>query len=135
MRKDGRDKYYKLYRPKYRRRHRLDIRTYNRKYGFLIKKRIVEKLGGKCAKCRTTDIRLLQVNHKNGNGTRELRRLGSHDFYRLILSGKRATNDLELRCANCNLLYEYETGRRWCPVEERGCLAQPITLHESGGPA
>jgi len=61
--------------------------------------------------CGETDRRVLQVNHLNGGGAKELRS-GSlrAQFYRAILDGKRA--DVDLRCANCNIRYEYERGAR-----------------------
>ncbi len=77
------------------------------------RKKLIELLGGKCVSCGITDIRILQINHKNHNGNKERQTwkdIGR--FYRAILSGKRMKNDLEIRCANCNIIYEYESGKR-----------------------
>ena len=56
-------------------------------------KRRVLELGGKCVNCGETDIRVLQINHING----------------------RDNPEVDVRCANCNILYEYERGnlREW----------------------
>lgn len=77
-------------------------------------------LGGRlCKKCGLTDIRLLTVNHKNGGGTRHHKRLGSR--FEIVLledlrNGKEKKDDYDVLCANCQVLYEYETGRRCVPI-------------------
>jgi hypothetical protein len=71
---------------------------------------VIAMLGGKCVSCQETNPRVLQVNHKNGGGLKELR--GQLNFYTNILAGRRKIDDLDLRCANCNILYEYECGRK-----------------------
>ncbi len=80
---------------------------------------VIKLLGNKCAKCGITDWRVLQINHINGGGTAEFRKRGN--YYGLItgiLNGNRATTDLELRCANCNILYEFERGTRYALIDE-----------------
>ncbi len=66
----------------------------------------IEKLGGKCVKCGNSDLRVLQLNHvterKNFNGSA---------VFSGILNG--TVTDRDVRCANCNLIYEYERGRRF----------------------
>jgi len=71
-------------------------------------------MGGRCVGCKISDPRVLQLNHKNGGGTKERKGegWGGAQLVRAILHGSRAVDDLELRCANCNVLYEYEVGRR-----------------------
>lgn len=71
------------------------------------RRKVIELLGGKCVRCGCTDWRVLQVNHINGKGSQERRKKGSWGIYREILNGKRSIDDLDLRCANCNILYEY----------------------------
>lgn len=83
----------------------------NRRYSAKRHRRIVALFGGACVSCGTTDWRVLQVNHINGNGRLEAKGTGAN-FHLRILRGERATDDLDLRCANCNILYEYELGRR-----------------------
>lgn len=78
-----------------------------------VKSRAFLILGGKCACCGNDDIRVLQVNHKNGGGTQEKRH--GAEMYKAIIDGIRLTDDLDLRCANCNLIYEYERGKRSLP--------------------
>jgi hypothetical protein len=71
-------------------------------------------LGGKCTVCGITDMRVLQINHTNGGGVQE-KRFGM-DMYSAIVKGTRTTDDLDVRCANHNLLYEYERGKRRLPT-------------------
>jgi len=73
-------------------------------------KRVIQKLGGKCARCGKTDWRILQINHINGNGRKERARLGKK-IYTNILKGK-DMDKYNLLCANCNILYEYDRGKR-----------------------
>ena len=53
------------------------------------------------------NIKLLEVNHLNGRTIEE--RLTSHRIYEAIVKGVRKTNDLDIRCKMCNLLYYIET--------------------------
>lgn len=76
--------------------------------------KVLAMLGGKCCRCGEDDPRVLQINHLKGGGTQERKRAGLSGFsiIRDILMGRRGLDDLDLRCANCNIIYEYEVGRR-----------------------
>jgi len=76
----------------------------------------IQKLGGKCVICGITDLRLLTINHKDGRNYRTTIDKGDAFYYR-ILNGKRARGDLEVRCYNHNILYEFEQGYRKVPTE------------------
>lgn len=75
--------------------------------------RAVLKLGGACSACGCDDLRVLQLNHVNGEGA--LKKGGKRcrrAKYRQcldILAGK-STPFLDVLCANCNLLHEYARG-------------------------
>lgn len=66
-------------------------------------------LGGECTSCGCDDLRVLEVNHINEKHSRVLRQKELHE----AIDGK--SENLEVRCANCNILYEYEVGRRVLP--------------------
>lgn len=71
----------------------------------------VMKMGGKCRACGCADARVLCLNHVNGQdkpGRREVTKLKTQDCLR-ILAGE-AVPHLEVLCANCNHLHEYERG-------------------------
>jgi hypothetical protein len=73
--------------------------------------RVLRLFGNKCIGCGIEDARVLQVNHKNGqNGVS--RKESGIGLYYSIVNGSRKIDDLELRCANCNIIYEYERGQR-----------------------
>lgn len=76
-----------------------------------IRKRLIQKLGGKCSRCGIEDWRILQINHINGGGYKEYSSKGCKKIYKEILNGERE-GEFNLLCANCNILYEYEKGRR-----------------------
>lgn len=64
-----------------------------------------------CKICKITDLRVLTINHINGNGTKNGEH-GNITFLNKIINGKRAINDLDIRCHNHNILYEFERGTR-----------------------
>lgn len=75
------------------------------------RKQILDFLGGKCKRCGITDIRVLQIDHVNGNGYKEKKQLGlssgnTHSYYRHI----RDVNGVgyQILCANCNWIKRYE---------------------------
>jgi predicted RNA-binding Zn-ribbon protein involved in translation (DUF1610 family) len=62
----------------------------------------------KCVRCGCDDQRLIEINHKNGGGGKELRG-NSHKFYISIARLKRTTDDLELLCRVCNAAHFLES--------------------------
>ncbi len=72
-----------------------------------VRRDVINLFGGRCSNCGITDIRLLQINHRLGGGTKDL----GHSplkAYSDIAKGKRDKSEFDVRCANCNILYEYE---------------------------
>lgn len=80
-----------------------------------IKISALQKVSGckkpKCCVCGNSDIRVLVINHINGGGREEHRKNAPLAFRKKIISGERAVDDLDVRCQNCNIIYEYERGR------------------------
>jgi hypothetical protein len=77
-----------------------------------------------CCKCGDSDIRSLTVNHINGGGRKELAADRTRLFRKAVLSGARSVHDLDVRCFNCNIIYEYERGRRRLPDNWEEILAE-----------
>jgi hypothetical protein len=82
-----------------------------------LKAKVIELLGGKCVVCHSRDLRILTINHKKGHGKKETDLSGGRGqvFYRQILRGERSKEDLEVRCFNHNIIYDYEQGLKRCP--------------------
>jgi len=55
-----------------------------------------------CVRCGCDDIRLLEINHKNGGGRKESGQGKQSTFCGDILHGRREVDDLELLCRVCN---------------------------------
>jgi len=62
-----------------------------------------------CIRCGCNNVRLLEINHKNGGGHKELQGgKMKHKFYQGILDGTRKVDDLELLCRVCNARHYLE---------------------------
>lgn len=93
--------------------HKEAMKEAMKEYYAKIRRAVINLLGGCCANCGITDHRVLQINHINGDARKDYEKYnGRQKFYKAIFCGKRPTNDLNLLCANCNILYDYDTGRR-----------------------
>jgi len=83
------------------RKHRKNRRNRTRK----LRKKVLEKLGGKCIYCGCDNFIALEINHKNNDGGIERRKYCHKSFYYAILNGSREITDLELTCRICNAYY------------------------------
>lgn len=92
MRKQGRDT---------ARRHPETQLKRNRK----IRLRAIAILGDKCVRCGFSDERALQVDHVDGGGNKERRRIGTTRVYYLVLKD---SSPYQLLCANCNWIKKVE---------------------------
>lgn len=75
-----------------------------------VRLKAIQRLGGKCVGCGVTDIRVLQLNHVNGEGkVRGSGRVsaGYSDCVKVLLGH---LMPLDVRCANCNIIHEYDRG-------------------------
>jgi len=105
-----------------------EIKLRRRKAYAAKKRHAHEKVGEiSCVRCGCTDDRFLQINHKEGGGGKELRRMNGGDrMINEILAGRRKVDDLELTCAPCNAIHHFERVYglqawiiKWCPTEDR----------------
>lgn len=63
----------------------------------------------RCAECGCDDERLLEINHKDGGGGKEIRETTSQKFYRDIARLVRPCDDLNLLCRVCNAAHYLES--------------------------
>jgi len=71
------------------------------------KNEIIKYLGGKCSKCGTKDIRVLEINHKDRSKKKRPPKLHYTMGNRLREWSKNIDN-LELLCANCHRIHTWE---------------------------
>ena len=90
--------------------HNAHARERNRNYRYQMRLAIITKLGGKCARCRLVDARILQLDHKNGGGITEKRRLGFFAMNRkvLVMPLDECRVRYQLLCPNCNWIKRRE---------------------------
>jgi hypothetical protein len=72
------------------------------------RKKMIQKLGGRCMRCGYDDWRALQIDHVLGGGTKELRVMGGNKrkYYQEVLLNN--NGKYQLLCANCNWIKRYE---------------------------
>lgn len=102
----------KAYKKKYNEENKDRIKIYYLNRNKERRKKILDIISGGnpvCVRCGCDDIRLLEINHKNGGGTKETNKgRNASQFWNDIRSGKRKTNDLELLCKICNAEHALE---------------------------
>ena len=92
--------------------------TYQRDYLRKVRSATLEALGGYCVHCGFADARALQIDHINGDGSKERKeRTYKGSFHAHVLKSFLANeNKYQLLCANCNWIKRFEkqeaTGRR-----------------------
>lgn len=72
-----------------------------------LRKRAIEKLGGKCVMCGFDDPRALQIDHVEGNGNKHRRKSHWYSYYKSIVDGTIEIS-VQLLCANCNFIKRHE---------------------------
>ncbi len=71
----------------------------------------IKLLGGKCIRCGNSDFRVLQIDHVNGNGNEERRKVAymrSFILQQLKSNPVEANKKYQLLCANCNWIKFWE---------------------------
>lgn len=65
------------------------------------------QLGCKCARCGINDMRVLQLDHVNGGGTQENKRIHARG---VAIRALENPTDFQVLCANCNWIKRWERG-------------------------
>lgn len=81
------------------------MRAHIRAYNTRLRGKILAQLGIRCSKCGFDDARALEIDHKNGGGTEERRRLSYPTYYLHVL---RNLENYQVLCANCNMIKRRE---------------------------
>ena len=91
---------------KYKSEHRERIRELSNLSGKKKRKEILNFLGGKCVRCGFSDWRVLQIDHINGGGVKEHKKISNTStFYKTVKTHK---EKYQVLCANCNWIKRYE---------------------------
>lgn len=78
--------------------------------------RALSALGDVCVRCGFDDPRALQIDHIDGGGTSERRKIGTYGIWHRVVDGEPG---YQLLCANCNWIKRAEMDEqiRKYPVE------------------
>ncbi len=94
----------KLAIQRYRERHPEKVKPQRRAAYLNRRRKLFTVLGGAiCRNCGCTELEFLELNHINGGGSKEFKRIGNH-LYELLLRGERSQEDYEVLCRVCNAL-------------------------------
>lgn len=72
------------------------------------RKRLLALYGDRCAVCAHSDIRVLELDHIHGGGTKERKIRHHQKLFRALVAGTEDRTKFRLLCANCHKLH----GRR-----------------------
>lgn len=93
---------------------------------YSLRREAIKVLGNKCIThnekfgCECNDWRILVINHINGGGSKERKRINSAGIYRKIIKAYKDKQNGNIKpwlkiietynilCQNCNILYEYD---------------------------
>lgn len=100
-----RTKYFKKYMRKYRKTHK---RKWNAPgYKLRLRLKAMDTIGGpECANCGCDKLEILEINHINGGGNKDLKnRTNQFQFYREIYKDLDAKSKYNVLCRPCNALH------------------------------
>ncbi len=86
-------------------------RQYSNNYARNLRSSVVTAMGAKCVRCGFSDLRALQIDHIDGGGNAERRKLKcSPKTYldNVLQSFMKTENRYQLLCANCNWIKRSE---------------------------
>lgn len=78
----------------------------------------IRALGGSCQVCGFSDWRALEIDHIDGGGAQERKRIGNHGVLRKIVRGE--IEGYQLLCGNCHAILTYER-KQWNNGEPDAC--------------
>ncbi len=100
------------------RRYMKKYQKHTKRWKQKMKLKVIKMLGGKCIQCGIDDPRVLTINHLYPKRKRQkiyykgkiAPTTGGTVWYDIHM-GRQPLDEIDLRCYNCNILYEYERGR------------------------
>jgi hypothetical protein len=99
------------YAKKYYTENKLDLNSKHVERKRMLRKELLEIMGGKCVKCGFSDFRALQIDHVSGGGTEERGQMYLEKYYNKIRKDiESGSVEYQLLCANCNWIKKYDNG-------------------------
>jgi len=83
----------------------IERREYEREKNLNLRVQALMFLGGRCAKCGNTDMRCLQIDHVNGGGTKENKKVHSRGIAMRVFQNP---GEYQVLCANCNWIKRFD---------------------------
>jgi hypothetical protein len=77
------------------------INIKNTKSYYKLRYEVLKKYGKACACCGENDIAFLSIDHINGGGHQDFKKLGSKKFYRMLRNNE-ISQEYRVLCRNCN---------------------------------
>ncbi len=103
-----RSKKWRIKHPEYKKN--LMMKEYKSKWSqikyYQLRDLVIKKYGGKCKECNVRDQRVLCIDHINGGGVGELRKVSSLKYLRMVLADN--SGKYQLLCHNCNWIKRWE---------------------------
>lgn len=97
------------YRREYYQRNKEKIRSREKESRRKLRRQVIEMMGDKCVICGFDDWRGLQIDHINGGGTKEFKKLWADGIYRKIRDNPHLIGvEYQLLCATHNQIKRYE---------------------------
>ena len=93
------------YNTEWRKRNPQKVRDASKRRYTELRQKVLTKFGRKCLTCGFTDVRALQIDHVNNDGSLERKKFGrggTRTFLRIVL--KDTEGRYQLLCANCNFI-------------------------------
>ena len=108
------------YQREYRRNNREKVNTIARHYRQKLKLETISAYGGKCACCGENTLEFMTIDHKNGGGNQDRKRMGSNSsgtgFYQRLRNAGYPQGEYQVLCYNCN---NSMGAYGYCPHSER----------------
>lgn len=82
-------------------------REYERNLNLRVRLQALIFLGGKCVRCGLNDMRVLQIDHINGGGTKENKRIHARGISMKVME---EPEKYQVLCSNCNWIKRWERG-------------------------
>ena len=100
-----------------------------------VKQAAIDALGGSCAACGISDIRVLTIHHPDEDGAAHRAQLGgyiaknrdSRGFYKAVIRGEAERVNLQVLCSNCHLIANWT----WNPTDPAQLAARKPARKET----